>query len=319
MLRSFFGSLSRSIWAQRTFSNWAIANKLASRFIAGESSSEAIQVIRQLNERGIQATLDHLGENTTTREEATQAVDEVIHMIEEIERCGARANVSIKLSQMGLNLDADFCLKNVQRILSKASESGNFVRIDMEDSSLTDKTLAVFMGSRQTQLENCGIVIQAYLYRSEADIRQILTMQGKVRLCKGAYQEPAEVAYPKKSDVDDNYERLAELLLNGAVQAGLPRLSGDGRVPPLPAFATHDERLIQKICASAARMNLPKDALEFQMLYGIRRDLQERLASEGHPVRVYVPYGAHWFPYFMRRLGERPANVWFIFSNYFRK
>ncbi len=186
MLRSFFGSLSRSTWAQRTFSRWAIAKKLASRFIAGESSAEAIQVIRQLNERGIQATLDHLGENTTTREEATQAVDEVIHMIDEIERCGARANVSIKLSQMGLNLDADFCLKNVQQILAKASASGNFVRIDMEDSSLTEKTLAVFMGARQMQLENCGIVIQAYLYRSEADIRQILTHAGKGEALQGS-------------------------------------------------------------------------------------------------------------------------------------
>ena len=319
MLRSFFVSLSHSSWAQRTFSSWGIAKKLASRFIAGERSGDAIQVIRQLNERGIQATLDHLGENTTTLDEAGQAVDEVIHILGEIDRCGARANVSIKLSQLGLNLDPDFCMKNLLKILSKANELGNFIRIDMEDSTLTEKTLAAFYGAREKQLDNCGVVIQSYLYRSQADITRILSVNGKVRLCKGAYQEPPEIAYPRKRDVDENYVRLAELLLNGAIQAGMPRLSADGRIPPLPAFATHDEQIIQKMCASADRLNLPKDALEFQMLYGIRRDLQDQLAASGYPVRVYVPYGSHWFPYFMRRLGERPENVWFLLSNYFRR
>ncbi len=319
MLRSFFISLARSAWAQRTLPGWRITKKLASRFIAGESLDEAIQVIRQLNERGIQASIDYLGENTTTLDAASLAVEEIIQILEKINLSGVRANISIKLSQIGLNLDADFCQKNLTEILTKASQWGNFIRIDMEDSSLTEKTVGAYIGARQLKMDNCGIVIQSYLYRSQADIQRMLAFNGKVRLCKGAYQEPPEIAFRKKREVDENYEQLADLLMNGAIKAGAPRLSADGRTPPLPAFATHDERLIRKICTSAANLNLPQDAVEFQMLYGIRRDLQDRLASGGYPVRVYVPYGTHWFPYFMRRLGERPANVWFFLANFFRR
>lgn len=318
MLRSFFVGLSHSGIAQNLFSQWGVARRLARRFIAGETLEEAIEAIRRLNQHGIQATLDHLGENTTSREAADHAVEEVLRALAMIEQAGVRANVSIKLSQLGLNLSDDLCLQNLSRVVAYAAELDNFIRIDMEDAGLTGRTLQAFFAVHDQFPEHCGIVIQSYLYRSQADIERIVSSGGKVRLCKGAYQESPQVAYPHKPDVDASYDLLAERLLRGALQAGLPRLSGGGRTPPLPAFATHDERRIQRVLALAASLKIPPDAMEFQMLYGIRRDLQETLANEGFAVRVYVPYGTHWYPYFMRRLGERPANVWFIVSNIFR-
>ena len=207
-------------------------------------------------------------------------------------------------------------------ILRRAGELGNFIRIDMEDSSLTGKTLQIWEWAHSPGglgFDSVGIVIQAYLYRSHEDICRILESGGRVRLCKGAYDEPESVAFPQKKDVDANFDRLATLLLEGALKAGSPQISTDGRVPPIAAVATHDELRIRHAQEEIRRLDLPKGAMEFQMLYGIRRDMQEQLAGQGYPVRVYVPYGTHWYPYFMRRLAERPANVWFFLSNFFRR
>ncbi len=319
MLRNLFVSLSRVAWAQRAITHWGFARHAAFRFVAGETSTEAIEAIRQLNHQGIQATLDFLGENTHSPEEAHLATQEVVSMLEAINHSGVAANVSLKLSQVGLGLDAALCDANLVCMLQKARELGNFIRIDMEDSSLTDRTLAAFFRARRQGFEQVGIVIQSYLYRSSADVRNILEQGGKVRLCKGAYQESPQVAYPRKADVDAAYDRLTEQLLVGAQAAGLPRRSADGRIPPIPALATHDPQRIRYAQAALERLKLPKDALEFQMLYGIRRDLQAELVAAGYAVRVYVPYGTHWYPYFMRRLAERPASICFIASNFFRK
>ena len=318
MFRSVFIALSHAGWAQRAITHWGFARRAALRFVAGETTEAAIEAIRQLNAHGIYATLDHLGENTTSNQAACQAADEVLSMLDAIDRSGVSANVSIKLSQLGLTVSPETCRQNLKRILDRACALGNFIRVDMEDSNLTEATLEVYFWARQQGYENLGIVIQAYLYRSEADLHKILGGHGKVRLCKGAYKEAADAAFPKKADVDANYDRLAELLLNDPVQTGLTPPENQGRIPPVAALATHDNQRIRFAKAAQIRMGLPNDALEFQMLYGIRRELQEDLAKTGYPVRVYVPYGTAWYPYFMRRLAERPANVWFFISNYFR-
>lgn len=320
MLRSFFIYLSKARWARNIVMHWPIIWRVAERFIAGEKLEDAIRVIRNLNQRGINASLDHLGEHTDSIELANKAARDILEIFDAIDAAGVRANVSVKLSQIGLGIDRQLCAENMRRILERAKASDNFVRIDMEDSPLVDVTLSVYRQMRDVfGFDNTGIVIQSYLYRSEEDIKQILETHGKVRLCKGAYDEPAQVAFPKKSDVDANYDRLAVLLIDGAQVAGQPRLSNEGKIPPLPAIASHDEQRIKYAKEYVAKAGLPKDAIEFQMLNGIRRDLQERLVQEGYPVRVYVPYGTEWYPYFMRRLAERPANVWFILSNFFRK
>jgi proline dehydrogenase len=319
MMRAFFISLSRVKWAQRLITGSDLARRAASRFIAGETNTDAIQAVRALNSLGITATLDHLGENTADEDAACQAAQEVIGILEEIERRSVRSNVSIKLSQLGLILNEDLCRQNLEKILKKAQSTHNFIRIDMEDSSLTQKTLDVFWWAKQQGFENLGIVIQAYLYRSEADIRQLGEQGERVRLCKGAYKEPAEIAFPKLKDVNNHFDHLVDILFSASLSYQTPLISMDGRKPPIPAVATHDEQRIQHARLAAESMGLPKAAVEFQMLYGIRRDLQKQLAQEGYPVRVYVPYGTHWYPYFMRRLAERPANVWFLLSNLLRK
>ena len=318
MLRAFFVTLSKAGWMQRLLTRWGFAWRAASRFVAGETREEAINVVRQLNRSGIQVTLDHLGESTSTAEEARAASAEIITLLEEIDRTGLRSNVSIKLSQIGLKIDPDLCFEELINILERARALGNFVRIDMEDSSLTALTLDLYHRAVQRRYANVGIVLQSYLYRTGADLEQVLLHGGRVRLCKGAYNEPAEVAYPRKADVDGNYDRLAARLLQGALDCSAPELSQDGRSPPIAAFATHDPARIDYIRRTAIELNFPKRALEFQMLFGIRRDLQESLAASGYPVRVYVPYGDHWYPYLMRRLGERPANIWFFLSNFIR-
>ncbi|MFO3796768.1 MAG: proline dehydrogenase family protein, partial [Anaerolineales bacterium] len=214
-------------------------------------------------------------------------------------------------------LDTELCASNLERILLQAQAHHNFVRIDMEDTPYTDATIALYHRMRQRGFQNVGVVIQAYLYRSENDTRQLLASGTPIRLVKGAYKEPPDKAFPKKADVDANFDLLTKLLLDASL-AQASRLSADGRFPPLAAIATHDEKRIDFARRYAEKIGLPKEGLEFQMLYGIRRDLQERLAAEGYPLRVYVPYGTHWYPYFMRRLAERPANVWFLLVNLFR-
>lgn len=320
MLRSFFIYLSKASWARSLVTKWAFARRAASRFISGETMEEAIQVVQTLNKKGINVTLDHLGEHTHNPEAAEKATQAILALIERIQDTGVRSNVSIKLTQIGLAVDLDLCRENLRRILAAARQHGIFVRIDMEDSPWVDITLGLYRQMRDDEgLDNCGVVIQAYLYRSQADIDQLADEGGKVRLCKGAYKEPAEVAYPKKSDVDMNYDRLAQRMIDGSLANGSPELSSDGRTPPMPVIASHDPTRLEVARAYAEKVSLPKNALEFQMLYGIRRDLQEQMVAAGYPVRVYVPYGTEWYPYYVRRLAERPANVWFFISNFFRK
>ncbi len=319
MLRSLLIYLSKAAWARKLVTSWIFAWKTASRFVAGDKLEDAIQAIKTLNGQGISATLDHLGENTTNPEEADRAAQDILKALDAVEAAGVRANVSIKLSQIGLALDVELCARNLQRILEHAGQKGYFVRIDMEDSPWVDQTLALFERMRRAGFDNVGVVIQAYLYRSQEDLKKIAASGGHVRLCKGAYKEPPEVAFPKKADVDANYDRLAEILIDGALANGAPVASSDGKFPPLPAIASHDPLRLAHAKRYAAQAGLPKAAVEFQMLYGIRRDLQEQTVREGYPMRVYVPYGTEWYPYFVRRLAERPANLWFFVSNFFRK
>ncbi|WP_322806892.1 proline dehydrogenase family protein [Thermanaerothrix sp.] len=319
MLRALLISLSKAEWAKRLVTRWKVAWNVASRFIAGETLEEAMQVIQTLNTAGLNATVDHLGEHTTDAEEARRATEATLEILEEIERRNLRANVSVKLSAIGLTVDRGLCRQNLEQIVSRAKSLGNFVRVDMEDSSLVDATLDLIHWCYDQGYTNVGVAIQSYLYRSEQDTRRLVERRVPIRLVKGAYKEPPEVAYPRKRDVDANFDRLTDVLLQGVVEAGVPQISADGRFPPIPGLATHDEARIRYAQQRAERLGLPKTALEFQMLYGIRRDLQQELVRAGYPVRIYVPYGTHWYPYFMRRLAERPANLWFFVSNFFRR
>jgi proline dehydrogenase len=321
MLRSFLIYLSKAGWAQRTVTGWRLAWWAASRFVAGESIQDAVRAIRELNERGIAATLDQLGEHTTTTEEATQSAEGILAILDEIEKADVKSNVSIKLTQIGMGLDDSLCCENLIRILHRAKEYKNFVRIDMEDTPYTDTTIELLNCGLDGGFDDqtVGLVVQSYLYRTEEDTRKLLERGVRFRLVKGAYKEPADKAYPKKADVDANFDLLTKILIDAALAAGSPGISDDRRAPPVPAIATHDEKRIDFAKQYTEKVGLPKEALEFQMLYGIRRDLQEQLAAEGYPVRVYVPFGTHWYPYFMRRLAERPANIWFFISNFFRK
>lgn len=321
MLRSFLIYLSKAAWAQKLVTGWSVAWWAASRFVAGESIHDAIRVVRELNAKGINATLDQLGEHTSSMEEANMAADAIVSVLHEIDKAGVKANVSIKLTQIGMGLDEEICRQNLVRILDQARQYCNFVRIDIEDTPYTDVTISIYKSllERGFTTRQIGMAIQAYLYRAEADARSLLEMGTRIRLVKGAYQEPAEKAYPKKADTDANYDLLTKILIDAALKVESNTLSEDGRIPPIPAIASHDEKRIEFAKQYAEKVGLPKSAIEFQMLYGIRRDLQERLAKEGYPVRVYVPFGTHWYPYFMRRLAERPANIWFFVSNFFRR
>ncbi len=319
MLRSSLIYLSQAGWARVLVTKMPVTRQTARRFVAGETPDDAIRAIQELNAKGILATLDHLGEHTRDPSQARQATEHILHILERIQEAGVRSNVSIKLSQIGVELDEALCRENLRRILEKARAMDNFVRIDMEDSPLVEITLGLYREMRQEGFENVGVVIQSYLRRSEEDLAQLLALQARVRLVKGAYLEPPEVAFQDKRTVDRQFDILADQLVAGALAAGAPRLSQDGRFPPIPAIATHDEARIEHAKSTARAQGLPQDALEFQLLYGIRRDLQERLVAEGYPVRVYVPYGTEWYPYFMRRLAERPANLWFFLSNLVRR
>lgn len=272
------------------------------RFIAGENIEAAIVTIKEMNKLGITATFDHLGESTTNRTEAEADVGEYVRLLERIDSTKVDSNVSVKLTQLGLDIDEAFCLENTRQIVAEAHARGNFVRIDMEDSTKTDATLRIFK-QLFNEFGNVGIVLQSYLYRTEKDLDEVLAMRARIRLCKGAYNEPEEVAFPDKADVDANYIKLMKKLLKSGIYHGI---------------ATHDLRMIRATQEFAASEGIGKDKYEFQMLYGIRRDLMVQLASEGYRVRTYVPYGEFWYPYFMRRLAERPANVWFVVKSLFQ-
>lgn len=318
MLRSFFIYLSKAAWAQKLITSWSFSWRIASRFVAGITLQDAIKAVRELNARGINATLDHLGEHTSTPEEAQQAADDIYATLDAIgAEPGLRSNVSIKLTQIGLGLDESLCAEILERILSRAQAAKTFIRVDMEDTPYTDKTINLHYAMREKGYENHGMVIQAYLFRTEADVRRMLQDGVRLRNVKGAYNEPPDKAFPKKADVDANFDLITKIMLDASL-AQKSNLSEDGRIPPIPAIATHDDKRIAFAKSYAEKIGLPRTGLEFQMLYGIRRDLQESLAKEGYPVRVYVPFGSHWYPYFMRRLAERPANVWFFIVNFFK-
>jgi proline dehydrogenase len=275
-----------------------LAKPLVSRFVAGETLTEAMDAVRTINAAGMSASLDNLGESVHTIAEANAAAAEYIGILHAIERAGANANASLKLTQMGLDIDDELCMRNVRRIVAQAEQFNNFIRLDMEGSSYTDATLGMFRRLWE-RYKNVGVVIQAYLYRSENDIRELNQMGARVRLCKGAYNEPASVAFPDKADTDANFVKLMQMLLSEGTY---------------PGIATHDERMITATCDYAAKHNIPSDRYEFQMLYGIRRDLQEQLVRDGYRMRVYAPYGVAWYPYLMRRMAERPANLMFVLS-----
>ena len=319
MIRSLLIYLSKLTWAQKMITGWSLAWRTASRFVAGTKLDDAMQVVRALNARGINATLDHLGEHTNTPEEAQVATDDIFATLDAIGADPqARANVSIKLTQIGLGLDESLCAQNLERILAQARQNKTFIRIDMEDTPYTDKTIALYYAMREKGFENVGVVVQAYLMRAEADLRNLLQDGIRVRLVKGAYNEPPDKAFARKADVDANYDLLAKIMLDTSL-ANDSRPSADGRTPPMAAIASHDDKRIAFARQYAEKIGLPESGLEFQMLYGIRRDLQDGLAKDGYHVRVYIPFGTHWYPYFMRRLAERPANIWFFISNYFRE
>lgn len=319
VLRAILLYLSRAEWARRLVTGWGFARKAASRFVSGDTLDEALDVIRSFNKEGIFVTLDRLGENVNNPLEASEATDIYINVLDRLHEEELHANVSVKLTALGLRLEDDVCLDNVRRIAARAAQYGIMIRIDMEDSPTVDATLDIQRTLYKEGLSNIGMVIQSYLYRSSADVDALMETGTPVRLCKGAYNEPADVAYPRKADVDAAYDRLTEKLIDACKATGSRECDASGRVPPIPGIATHDEKRIDHAIAYGEMMGLPKRALEFQMLYGIRSDLQRRLAQRGYPVRIYVPFGTEWYPYYVRRLAERPANVWFFISNFFKR
>jgi proline dehydrogenase len=296
IMRSGFLWASRRRVLQRIATGTPLTRGLVGRFVAGDQLEEALVAIERLQDAGMHTTVDVLGESVTTEEEATASADRYLETLRALQQHGLDRNVSVKLTQMGLDLDTDFCLANVRRIVDCAADVTAFVRIDMEDHTRADATLAIARALHE-EYPQVGVVIQSYLRRSAADIAALNAERIRVRLCKGAYDEPASVAFPTKPEVDDSYRELMERLL----------LEGN-----YPALATHDERLIDHAIDFSIREGVGRERFEFQMLYGVRRDLQRRLVRDGWTVRVYVPYGDEWYPYFMRRLAERPANVMFM-------
>ncbi len=293
-----FSFLARSVTLKRLASQYGMTpNGFARRFIAGETVNEAIDTARVLQGRGMHVALDYLGESVSTIKAATAASREYVQLIETIVASGIERNISLTLTQLGLTIDKATCVDNLRRILEPAARHQFFVRIDMESSEFTQVTLEVFETVWNLEFRNVGLALQSSLHRTEQDVRRLNELGARVRLVKGAYKEPASVAFQQKADVDAAYLRQMRLLLDHGVY---------------PAIATHDEQIIAETRSYATERQLGKDRFEFQMLYGIRRDLQTSLVADGYRMRVYIPFGKEWFPYFMRRLGERPANVGFV-------
>lgn len=302
MLRGALLYLSEQSLAKRVFGG-PLAKPLVSRFVAGVRLGEAIEQVQRLNAAGMTATLDYLGESVRDAEAAGAAATQYIAILHAVERAGVQCNASLKLTQMGLDVDRALCMRNLDRIVAQANQVGNFIRIDMEGSTHTQVTLDIFH-DLFARHKNVGAVIQAYLYRSENDIRELNAIGARVRLCKGAYNEPTSVAFAEKADTDKNFIKLMQLLLS------------EGNYP---AIATHDERMIAATREYAAKHGIPPEHFEFQMLYGIRRDLQEQIVRDGYRMRIYVPYGEEWYPYMMRRMAERPANILFVLGGVLRE
>jgi proline dehydrogenase len=309
VLRSTFIALSRNS-ALRGFSeSSSFGRKMSSRFVAGLEIEDVLRAAESVNAQGISATLDSLGENVATADEARRSADVYHQLLDAIQKRGIDANISVKLTQMGLELDPEIAHEIAASLVSHAVETNNFVRIDMEGSALTEVTLDIVknvhagLSPAGPNRGHIGVVIQAYLYRSEKDICELLNDGIRIRLCKGAYQEPPEIAFAAKADVDSNFVRLMRLLVKSGVYNGI---------------ATHDDAMIEATKQFVRERKIAADEFEFQMLYGVRRDLQRALVAEGYGMRVYIPFGREWYPYFMRRLAERPANVLFLAKNFFR-
>ena len=302
MLRATLLKLS----ANEKFANWVTSNpttrRMSRRFVAGETLDDAIAAAWECQRAGMMSTLDHLGENVATVTDAQRARDAYIEMFDRIAEEGLHANVSCKLTQLGLDLNTEFCEGLAMSIVERAARYDSFLRVDMEGSLYTQRTIDVVKRAR-AQSPAIGTVIQSYLYRSEQDVQDLLAYGCRIRLCKGAYKEPEEVAFRRKADVDGNYTRLMRMLLASGFYHGI---------------ATHDPKMIAATIRWAAEKNITKDDFEFQMLYGVRTDLQRRLVRDGYRLRIYIPYGKDWFPYFMRRLAERPANLGFFLRNLVR-
>src|SRR5947209_5587295 len=303
VLRASFLYLSHRRGLQRFVTRQRLTASLAYRFVAGDHLDDAVRVVSDVNRRGWSASLDHLGENGSEEQVARAAALDYLAAFERSPTERRNANVAVKLTQLGLDISPDLCQELLTRILQRAQQLDNFVRIDMEGSAYTQRTLDLVLALHE-RFPNCGVVLQSYLYRTADDVARVNAARVRVRLVKGAYDEPPEVAFPKKADVDAKYEaEMQQLLLHGVY----------------PAIATHDDRLIEATRRFAREREIRADRFEFQMLYGIRRDLQDRLLREGYRVRIYVPYGTEWYPYLMRRLAERPANLLFIVRSMIRE
>ncbi|MBK9121923.1 MAG: proline dehydrogenase family protein [Chloroflexi bacterium] len=308
MLRSFLLYLSAARWARALMSRFFLARRVARRFVAGEKRSEVIDVTRKLNAEGLLVSVDYLGESVLNEAETKAVVAEYVALLNAIAADKLQASVSLKLTQLGLDISEDLCIRNMREILSLAQSLGNIpVTIDMESSDYTERTLRIYRTLRDEYgFTNVGTVIQSYLYRSKDDMRALASEGAHIRLCKGAYLEPPTVAFAEKSDVDEQYREIVDEYL----------------AAPPPAYlciATHDEKMIVAAKASIDTRSAPSERFEFQMLYGIRPQRQHELATEGYQVRVYVPYGEAWYPYLMRRLAERPANLWFFAKSLFSR
>ena len=301
MLRAGLLWLSEQPRVFRFVRSNSLARRMASRFVAGETVDNAVKVLRELNTAGISGTLDLLGEAVRSPAEARAARDTYLQALDRIQEVGADSNVSLKLTQMGLDIEEQECIENVRAIASRAGAQGSFVRIDMEGSAYTERTLELFTRRFHPEFgDTVGVVLQSYLRRTEQDVANMVALGARVRLCKGAYQESADVAFSDKKDVDANYVACMKRLLERGNH---------------PAIATHDERIIVQTKAFATSHGISPTRFEFQMLFGVRRDLQRALRREGYRVRVYVPFGNQWYSYLMRRLAERPANIAFLLSN----
>jgi len=303
VLRQILVRLSQQPQLRDFATHNGLARGMAERFVAGETLEKAIAVVRDVNARTMPATLDHLGENVTSKQEAIEATNAACSMLAALTSAGVDCNASLKLTQLGLDLGDELARENLQRIMDRAAESGTFIRIDMESSEYVDRTLDIFYRLFETY-QNVGVVLQACLYRSAQDLERLIVAKARVRLVKGAYLEPASVAFQQKADVDANFVKLTEMLLADA---------------HYPAIATHDPAMIAAAKRFAAGHQIAASSFEFQMLYGIRRDLQTSLVAEGYRMRIYIPYGSHWYPYLMRRMAERPANVMFVLGSIARE
>jgi proline dehydrogenase len=298
--------MSTNAWLRERATKTAFVRRSVSTFMPGERLEDAMAAAAQQQAQGISTMFTKLGENLTSAEEAEEVTQHYLDVLDRVKASGLRAQISVKPTQLGLDLDNELCFRNLQRLVDRAAERDNFVWIDMESSPYVDPTLELFRRTR-ARSPRIGIAIQAYLYRSEKDVESLIPLGSAIRLVKGAYLEPQSIAYPKKADVDENYYKLAcRLLADDALGAG-----------GLLHIATHDARIADRLAAFADEHQVPKSAYEYAMLYGIQRGLQQRLVQSGRQVRVLIAYGEYWFAWYMRRLAERPANVWFVVKNLF--